>query len=257
MFLCSDIRKSGLVYRPYPLHALYAGAFEDERIIGVAGHAWNGMMLIQAPVMTEEITLECARLSGRPIKGLAGPLDQVRRARTALGLKDVPSRMQSDEWLYGLDLCDLKVPVALLNGEVSYRPPRPEEYDTLREWRLAYDVETLGAENNQESRNRASTFLDMQIDAGHVWVAVKDEMPVSLSAFNAALPLIVQLGGIYTPPELRGRGYAKASVAGSLLEARSGGALRSVLFTSNPDAARSYEALGFRRIGSYGLVLFR
>jgi hypothetical protein len=30
--------------------------------------------------------------------------------------------------------------------------------------------------------------------------AVVEDMPVSLSAFNAALPDIVQLGGIYTPP---------------------------------------------------------
>jgi hypothetical protein len=29
------------------------------------------------------------------------------------------------------------------------------------------------------------------------------------------------------------------------------------LFTSNPNAARSYKALGFRRSGSYGLVLLK
>jgi len=69
------------------------------------------------------------------------------------------------------------------------------------------------------------------------------------------LPDIVQLGGIYTPPEQRGRGYAKVSVAGSLLVAAQRGATRAVLFTKNPSAVRSYEAVGFRRIGDYGLVL--
>jgi predicted GNAT family acetyltransferase len=71
------------------------------------------------------------------------------------------------------------------------------------------------------------------------------------------LPDIVQLGGVYTPAELRGRGYAKCSVAGSLLAAREGGATRAVLFTQNPSAARSYEAVGFRALGQYGLVLLR
>jgi predicted GNAT family acetyltransferase len=71
------------------------------------------------------------------------------------------------------------------------------------------------------------------------------------------LPDIVQLGGIYTPPELRGRGYAKAAVDASLLAAIERGATRAVLFTNNPSAARSYEAVGFRRLGDYGLVLLK
>jgi predicted GNAT family acetyltransferase len=56
---------------------------------------------------------------------------------------------------------------------------------------------------------------------------------------------------------LRGRGYAKAAVAHSLLIARERGASRAVLFTENPSAARTYEAVGFRRTGDYSLVLLR
>jgi predicted GNAT family acetyltransferase len=92
---------------------------------------------------------------------------------------------------------------------------------------------------------------------GHAWVALDCGAPVSLSAFNASLPDIVQLGGIYTPPELRGRGYARVAVAASLLAARERGAERAILFTSNPSAARAYEALGFQRTGSYAVILFR
>ena len=43
----------------------------------------------------------------------------------------------------------------------------------------------------------------------------------------------------------------------ALIAARQRGASRAVLFTSNPSAARSYEALGFRRLGDYGLILFK
>ena len=88
-------------------------------------------------------------------------------------------------------------------------------------------------------------------------VAIHDGTLASLSAFNARLPDIVQLGGIYTPPVLRGRGFARAAVAASLLEARGQGASRAVLFTNNPSAVRTYEALGFRRIGDYSIVLLR
>jgi predicted GNAT family acetyltransferase len=71
------------------------------------------------------------------------------------------------------------------------------------------------------------------------------------------LPDSVQLGGIYTPRELRGRGYAKRAIAAQLLAAGASGLMRSVLFTNNPSAVRCYEALGFRRIGEFSLVLLR
>ncbi|HZR22327.1 MAG TPA: GNAT family N-acetyltransferase [Vicinamibacterales bacterium] len=90
---------------------------------------------------------------------------------------------------------------------------------------------------------------------GNAWVYVENGVPLSLSAFNATLPDIVQLGGIYTPPDVRGRHYAKISVAASLVAARERGATRAVLFTNSPSAERTYTALGFARIGDYALVL--
>ena len=119
------------------------------------------------------------------------------------------------------------------------------------------DIELLGATDSPSTRRRSEEFLDAQIAEGNAWVAVVENTPVSLSAFNAALPDIVQLGGIYTPPALRGRGFAKVAVAASLLVARDRGSSRAVLFTNNPSAARAYEAIGFRRIGDYSLVLLR
>ena len=38
---------------------------------------------------------------------------------------------------------------------------------------------------------------------------------------------------------------------------RDRGASRAVLFTNSPSAARTYEALGFGRVGDYSVVLFR
>ncbi|HEY6061485.1 MAG TPA: GNAT family N-acetyltransferase, partial [Gemmatimonadales bacterium] len=80
--------------------------------------------------------------------------------------------------------------------------------------------------------------------------------PVAFSAFNAALPDIVQVGGVWTPPELRNRGYGRAVVAGSLLDARSRGVTRAVLFAEREDAKRAYVGIGFRVVGEYGLLLF-
>jgi predicted GNAT family acetyltransferase len=73
---------------------------------------------------------------------------------------------------------------------------------------------------------------------------------------NAVLPDAVQIGGVYTPPELRGRGHARAVVATSLTDARAAGATRAILFTPRPDAAAAYRAVGFAPVGHYAVVLF-
>ena len=58
-------------------------------------------------------------------------------------------------------------------------------------------------------------------------------------------------------PELRRRGYARAVVASSLLDARAEGTDKAILFTgeNNVAAQKAYESLGFRHIGHYRLVL--
>ena len=255
MFLRSNLNRSGLDYRPEPYHANYMAAFRDGDCVGVAAHCWNGMLLLQAPENVEEISHACVEHSGRRVAGFSGPLDQVHRARSALGLANAPAAMDSDESLYAVDLADLEVPHELRNASITYREPHPEERDLLCAWLVAYALESLGSADSVETREDAAQFVDGRIKDRNVWVAVDNDEPVSISAFNAALPDIVQLGGIYTPPSLRGRGYAKVAVAGSLLTARERGATRAVLFTDNPSAVRSYEAVGFRRVGTYGLIL--
>jgi len=257
MFLRSNARTGGFDYTGGIYQALYAAAFHDGQITGVAGHYWHGMLVLQAPDEPAELARACVKWSARAVTGLCGPAAQVRAARTALGLDATPTALEGDEWLYALDLSELRVPAALSNSTVGWRPPRPDERDLLCEWRAAYDVEVLGAVDSPGQRRRAAELLDAQIAAGHAWVATVEDRPVSLSAFNAVLPDIVQLGGIYTPPELRGRGFAKVAVAASLLVAIERGATRAVLFTNNPGAARSYEALGFRQVADYALVLLR
>ena len=255
MFLRSNIRQAGLEYTGQPASAQYLASFDGDAVTGVAAHCWNGIVLMQAPRHADALARGCVEMSGRPISGLVGPPDQVRDARSALGLADA-ARAAKPETLFALDLSHLVVP-PVLNGEVSCRPPRPDERAALHDWGFAYDMETLGAANTPEARRRSAEFMDMRIDGNNAWVAVDHEgRLLSFSSFNATLPDIVQLGGIYTPPALRGRGYAKLSVAHSLLVARDRGATRAVLFTSNPSAERTYEAVGFRRIGEYALVLF-
>ena len=65
---------------------------------------------------------------------------------------------------------------------------------------------------------------------------------------------MVQVGGVYTPPDLRGRGHARRALA---LHLAASGAERATLFSASAMAARAYRAVGFRQIGDWTLLLLR
>jgi hypothetical protein len=169
MFLRGNVRRARLTYQGLPGEANYAGAFRDGRVVGVAAHCWNGMLLLQAPDHAAELARAAVEWSGRPVTGLSGPLEQVRQARSELDLDRVDVALDGDEWLYALDLSELVVPEPLSNGTVVCRHPRPEERDTLCSWRLAYDIELLGAIDSPSTRQRSEEFLDAQIADGNAW----------------------------------------------------------------------------------------
>ena len=163
MFLRANVRRAGLTYQGLRGEANYAGAFRDDRVVGVAAHCWNGMLLLQAPEHAAELARAAVEWSGRPVTGLSGPLEQVRRARSELELDSAAVALDGAEWLSRTDLSQLVVPEPLSNGAVVCRPPRPEERDILCAWRLAYDIELLGATDSPSTRRRSEEFLDAQI----------------------------------------------------------------------------------------------
>ena len=77
-----------------------------------------------------------------------------------------------------------------------------------------------------------------------------------MTGFNMVLDEAVQVGGVYTPPDRRGKGYARRVVGGHLLEARARGAKQAVLFAASEAAAAAYLAIGFQPVGAYALVMF-
>jgi RimJ/RimL family protein N-acetyltransferase len=257
MFLRANARSAGLNDRGEPMQATYVAALEEGRITGVAAHCWNGIVLVQAPAHAPAVVREAVRRSGRSVTGFSGPWDQVVVARRALGLAAAPATKDSRDELYRLELARLVIPEALATGAVHCRHPDGDELDLLADWRASFSLEALGARDDAELRRASRADVLLQHKRGADWVLVSGTAPVAYSVFNAMLPEIVQIGGVWTPPEQRGRGYARSVVAGSLLAARKQGVQRAVLFAdpSNAAARAAYLAIGFRVVGDYGLVL--
>ncbi len=259
MFLRSNWRAAGLLDQGARFQGTYIAAYIDEIIVAVAAHFWNGMLVIQAPVYLTEVVQAVVAQSGRAVSGISGPAAQVEATKSILGFSNRPTQLDQPEILFSLALRDLQIPQALASAKVQCRLPHPEELELLGKWCTAYNVEALGKIDTPSLRPACDRIIEARQTTAMHWVLVAGDTPVSYSAFNASLPDIVQIGGVWTPPVLRGKGYAKSVVAGSLLDARSQGVKRAILFTgdNNQAAQAVYRGIGFLPTGEkYGLVLF-
>jgi ribosomal protein S18 acetylase RimI-like enzyme len=261
MFLIGNSRTAGLVDRGRPYEGTYAAAFEGDEIVGVVAHYWNQMLMLQAPVHLDDLWRAAVRASGRPIGGALGPNEQVVALKGLLGLDEPSTRIRMDdaEKLYSLSLDDLIVPEGLRSGRLVAQQIEALDIDLVVEWKIGFSVESLNEEDTPALRERLRASVERSIGERRTWVLEDCGTPVATSGFNAAIREAVQIGGVYTPPEYRRRGYARAVVAASLLDARADGVETAILFTGhdNLPAQKAYVALGFRHIGEYRLLMLR
>jgi uncharacterized protein len=262
MFLRSNARAAGMEDRGDMFHAHYLGAFTRGELIGVIAHCWNGMILPQAPepeVLAElyAALLRLPTVKRRGIRGASGEYQQI--CAIADWLKPAPVQLQSCECLFGIGLANLRVPPLLHRGEVVCRRIEERDLPTLLAWRIDYAIETLQVTHEDIDSGEEEASLQNWLGRGHGFVLQEIESGelLSTAAFNAALPDVVQIGNVWTPPELRSRGYARAVVAGQLLIARGEGVREANLFANNRAAIKAYEAIGFRRIGDFGILLLK
>ncbi len=253
LFLRSFLARGGIVDQGEPLQGTYTIALTDGCIVGVAMHSWHGVLFLQAPERTAEVADLAVETSKRPLIGFVGPWSQAETAHVALGNRAVQKRSRGD--LFALNLADLVAPVLLTSRDAICRRATGQDLGLLREWRFEYEVECTGFPDTATTRSFAAKSIEGAVERKEAFVLEVIETPVSLCTHNARVSETVQIGGVWTPQQLRNRGYARTIVAGALKEAEQEGATRAVLSTGNAAARRSYEALGFQRIRDYGEIL--
>jgi ribosomal protein S18 acetylase RimI-like enzyme len=259
MFLLGNLRVAGLSDKGQTYEGTYVGAFEGGEAVGVVAHYWNGNLVLQAPAHLDALCRIAVETSGRPLRGLLGPDAQVAEARKSAGLNEAQVQLDERETLYRLPLADLVVPEGLRSGRLRGRLIEPHDLDVVTAWQVEFSVESLGADESPQLWEQCRVGVQRSIGQKRTWILEDDDGPVACSSFNAAIREAVQVGGVWTPPKLRNRGFARAVVAASLLDARAGGAVLAILFTGveNVAAQRAYEALGFDGLGAYRVVLLR
>lgn len=258
--LLSNLRKGGIIDEGKPRQATYLAAMDGSKVVGVVSLTRAGTLLPQAPVMLDALVRTMAAIGPREIEGVIGLADQVMRTTQVLSLplgRHEVVLMDSQEHLYGLTLAEMQLPPQLEQGHFKCRKVEARDVPLLTDWMMAFNMESM---NRRLPRQEVeANLLENAEEHDNRWVLEVDGQIVATTGFNATAAEIVQVGGVYTPPELRRRHYARSAVAGSLLEAKANGVGRGVLFTAieNTPAQRAYEALGFKRLGEFRIVLYK
>lgn len=248
MFPLSNIDKFGLDGD----HDYSPSMWFSEDSDGISGVLTVGRAGVVMPCLPQHNWDEAAAvLAGRSLTGFIGSTDEVRPLMAEVGLTGIAAQLDRDEPHFELDLADLIVP----DGPGKLVPLQDADPDEMIRWRADYTAEVLQADRTAALEDGRQAYHQYVAHDTHR-VLMADGVPVATTGFNAQIPQMVQIGGVYTPPALRGRGHARRAVALHLAEARVRGVTGATLFAASDMAVRAYQAIGFRRIGTWTLCLF-
>ncbi len=145
----------------------------------------------------------------------------------------------------------------------SPRVATADDRELALRWWIAFGDEVL--HEGGPGRENAGAMIDHRLASPRsgIFLWEDDGEPVSLAGWGGPTPNGIRVGPVYTPPELRGRGYATAVTAElsqRLLDGRlfEGGRRFCFLYTdlANPTSNAIYERIGYRRAAESAEVIF-
>jgi predicted GNAT family acetyltransferase len=251
MFLRGNLAAHGLDNSEHRHGTTYW--FEERgEITGIIGCTNGGYLMCQAPTAARSFWDRAAEvLLDRNIEGLTGVPAQVNAWIGALGLKSDAFSIKVTEPLYRLPLDALREPDM---ANLVLRKPLADDFALLMQWFDGYAQDTgIAPTDGSSGKDAAAVFT------AHEAARIREQggTPVAMTSLNAQVADTVQVGGVYVPPGMRGQVLGGAVVAAQLAELRSQGTRLAILFAANVPAARAYERIGFRHIGSYEIALLK
>jgi predicted GNAT family acetyltransferase len=120
--------------------------------------------------------------------------------------------------------------------------------DLLVTWLDEFSAEALP----HQPASRSGDLVDRRLEqGGFMWLWEDEGVPVSVLMVSRPAAGVVRIATVYTPPELRGHGYASGNVAAICQRALDTGASACMLYAdrANPTSNRIYQRIGFRPAG--------
>ena len=147
--------------------------------------------------------------------------------------------------------------VARAPGEPQ--PAGPKDRALLLDWLRAFVTESVPDPDEAFRRLERTLESRFGIESAGFWLWEDGGQPVSLAGFSGPTPTGIRIGPVYTPPELRRRGYATTLVADLSAWLLERGHRACFLYTdlANPTSNRIYMEIGYERVCDAMEFVFR
>ncbi len=161
------------------------------------------------------------------------------------------ARLAMRERIYELETV---IPVSGVSG--SYRRPTGADRDLLARWLEAFAAEALGPMERLDGAEWVDRHFASTTRGGYLWE--DGGVPVSFAAYGNPTAHGIRIGPVYTPPESRGRGYARACVAVLSQHLLESGRSFCYLFTdlANPTSNHIYQVIGYNPVNDVDVYDF-
>jgi len=186
---------------------------------------------------------------GLSIPGVIGPRDvSVALAGAWAAQTGEAWQIQMEQMIYRLDAVN---DVPLSPGELI--PAQEEHLDLLVDWFVGFSEVTPERQTPEQARERAQGRVAEQ--SLYLW---QDEQPVSMALHSRHTERGINVGGVYTPPEFRRRGYATSCVASLSRLLLEQGYRFCTLYTdlANPTSNSIYQKIGYRPVRASAMIEF-
>jgi predicted GNAT family acetyltransferase len=127
------------------------------------------------------------------------------------------------------------------------RPYAESDWELATRWFDAFAIEALPESHPEPAAGVLERRLAEPQGGVVLW---EDGDTVSIAGFGGPTPNGIRIGPVYTPLELRGRGYASALTAALTQQLLDGGRRFCFLFTdlANPTSNNIYQRIGYRPV---------
>ena len=242
----------------YPLRSMWL-VRDNGEVVAAALRTPPYNLVLAGPRSSQALAKLAEAVAGEELPGVVGTEPEVHAFAEVWSERGgVASRVNMRQGVYALEHVE---PLSAAPGFA--RVATAADHGRVLQWWIAFGDEVLheGGPGREDAEKNVEHKLSSPTAGIFLWE--DDGEPVSLAGWGGPTPNGIRIGPVYTPPELRGHGYATALTAElsqRLLDGRlfEGGRRFCFLYTdlANPTSNAIYERIGYRRVAEAAEVVF-